>query len=122
LGALHVKPSKDDEGKKKKSKKGFEMPTKEEAYAMVKDAQAPQDVAADIIVKGYDAAPRSELGARLPILANITGQFRAIGQALNDLGGLAMMNGTFEKVNLKNPEAAKTVKVLWDRIGDWRGI
>jgi hypothetical protein len=122
LGVLHIKPSKESTGKPKKSKHGFEMPSKEEAYAMVKNAKVPQDVAVDIIARGYEAAPRSEMGAHLPTLANLTAPFRAIGQALHDAGGLDAMNGAFEKLNIKNPEAAKTVKILWDRVGDWKGF
>jgi hypothetical protein len=125
LGVLHIKPSKDDAVKKpKKSKKGFEIPTKEDAYTMVKSATTPPDIAADLIGKIYDAAPRSEVGARVPIMHYIIPQIKSIGQALHDAGGLAAMKVAFDQVASKNPntEVDQVVKMTWHGIGEWKGI
>ncbi len=123
LGALHIKPSKDDEAKKpKKSKKGIEIPTKEDAYALVKGATAPPDVATDLIGKIYAAAPCSEVGAHVPIMHFILPQIKAIGQALHDAGGLASMKAAFDQIASKNPntEVSSVVKMTWHGIGEWK--
>ncbi len=125
LGVLHIKPSKDDAVKKpKKLKKGFEIPTKEDAYTTVKTATVPQEVAADLIGKIYAAAPRSELGAHVPIMHLIIPQIKAIGQALHDAGGLAMMTTAFDQYVSKNPDhdANQVVKMTWHGIGEWKGV